>query len=142
MSTVVSAIVRSFADLRLPSRRGGPYTECGLTRQAYLPSTAPTRGAPKPLDPVPSFGMGGHDRPPSLDHLIRPRQQRQRDGEAKGLAGLEVDHQLEHGGFLDGQVGGRHALQDFVDIRRRASAPGRESTSVGGLEGALGVPTM
>jgi hypothetical protein len=30
----------------------------------------------------------------SLDHLIRPRQQRGWDGEAEGLGGLEVDDQF------------------------------------------------
>ena len=39
---------------------------------------------------------------PSLDHLIRPLQERRRDRQAEGLGGLEVDDQLELGGLLDG----------------------------------------
>ena len=38
---------------------------------------------------------------PSLDHLIRPQQQRRRDRQAEGLGGLEVDDQLELRGLLD-----------------------------------------
>src|SRR5438128_213169 len=34
----------------------------------------------------------------------------------RGLGGLEVDHQLELGGLLDGQVGWFGALQHFVHI--------------------------
>src|SRR5512134_3522916 len=41
-----------------------------------------------------------------FDDLIRPRQQRRRDREAKGLGGLEIDHELELGGLLDRQIGG------------------------------------
>ena len=32
-----------------------------------------------------------------LNHLIGGRQQRFRDGEAEGLGGLEVDHELDFG---------------------------------------------
>ena len=42
----------------------------------------------------------------SLDHLVRPQQQRRRDRQAERLGGLEVDDQLELGGLLDGEVGG------------------------------------
>src|ERR1700730_10465866 len=45
-----------------------------------------------------------------LDHLIRPLQERRRDREAEGLGGLEVDHQLELGRLLDGEVAGLRAL--------------------------------
>ena len=37
----------------------------------------------------------------SLDHLIRPQQQRRRDGEAERLGGLEVDDEFERRGLLD-----------------------------------------
>src|SRR5262249_23556388 len=53
----------------------------------------------------------------SLNYLIRPRQQRRRDGQAEGLGGLEVDDQLELGGLLDGEVGGLGTLEDLVDKR-------------------------
>jgi hypothetical protein len=38
----------------------------------------------------------------SFNHLIRPRKQRPRDGEAERLGGLEVDHHLELRRLLDG----------------------------------------
>jgi hypothetical protein len=41
-----------------------------------------------------------------LDHLIRPSEQRRWDRQAEGFGGLEVDHQLELGGLLDGEIGG------------------------------------
>jgi hypothetical protein len=36
-----------------------------------------------------------------FNHLIRPQQQRRRDGEVKRFCGLEVDHQLELRRLLD-----------------------------------------
>ena len=53
---------------------------------------------------------------PSLDHLIRPLQERGRDREVEGLRGLEVDHQLELGGLLHGEIARPGALQNTVDI--------------------------
>jgi len=41
------------------------------------------------------------------------RQQRRRDREAEGFAGLEVDDQLVRGGLLDGQIG---RLDPFVEL--------------------------
>jgi hypothetical protein len=41
-----------------------------------------------------------------LDDLIRPNQERLRDGDAKRLGGLDVDDQLELRGLLDGQIAG------------------------------------
>src|SRR5262245_40555930 len=45
------------------------------------------------------------NRKASLDHLVRPPQQRRRDRQAERLGGLEVDDQLELGGLLDGEFG-------------------------------------
>src|SRR5215468_6582608 len=52
----------------------------------------------------------------SVDDLIRPQQQRLRDGEPERLGGLEVDDQRELRGLLDRQVTGLGALEDLVDI--------------------------
>jgi hypothetical protein len=38
---------------------------------------------------------------PLLDHLVCRRQQRLRDGEAKGPGGLEVDDELKSGWLLN-----------------------------------------
>jgi hypothetical protein len=56
------------------------------------------------------------DVPQSLDHLIRPRQQRWGNPHAEGLRGLEVDDQFELRRLLDGQVGWFLALEDLVDL--------------------------
>ena len=53
-----------------------------------------------------------------LDHLIRPLQERLRDRQPERLRRLEVDHQLERGRLLDGQIGRSGALQDLVDVGR------------------------
>src|SRR4029453_191111 len=53
---------------------------------------------------------------PLLDHLIRPPQERRRDGQAERLGGLEVDDQLKLRGLLYGQVGGIGAFQDLVHV--------------------------
>ena len=55
----------------------------------------------------------------SLSYLIRPQQQRGRDGEAESFGGFEVDDQFELGWLLDGQVGGLGALEDFVHVAAR-----------------------
>src|SRR5215469_10553492 len=52
----------------------------------------------------------------SLDHFIRPRQQRRRDRQAKRLGGLEVDDQLEGRRLLDRQIGGLGALEDLSRV--------------------------
>src|SRR5882724_7809346 len=53
-----------------------------------------------------------------LNHFIRSAEYRLRNSQPKGLGGLEIDHELELGGLLDGQVSGLGALQNLVDIRR------------------------
>ena len=45
-------------------------------------------GAPRPQSSAATLG-------PSFDHLIRPQQQRRRDGQAKRFGGFEIDRQLE-----------------------------------------------
>src|SRR5262245_14618554 len=53
---------------------------------------------------------------PSLDDLIRPRQQRRRDCQPESLGGLEIDDQLELGGLLDGEITGLGPLKDLVYV--------------------------
>src|SRR5207244_11297305 len=50
------------------------------------------------------------------NHLIRPQQQRGRDGETERLRGLEVDDELERRGLLDGHVGRLGPLQNLVHV--------------------------
>jgi hypothetical protein len=54
----------------------------------------------------------------SIDDLIRPQQQRRRDGEAEGLGGLRIDDQLELARLLDGNVSGLGAPEDPVTAAR------------------------
>src|SRR5438094_3722735 len=57
----------------------------------------------------------------SLDHPVRPKQNRLRNGEADLIRRFEVDHQLELGGLLYRQISELSALQNLVHIRSGAS---------------------
>jgi hypothetical protein len=52
-----------------------------------------------------------------FDHLIRPRQERGRNGETEGLGAFEVDDEFELAWLLDREIGGLGALEDLVDER-------------------------
>src|SRR5262249_54954582 len=51
-----------------------------------------------------------------IDHLVRLEQHCLRDRQPERSRGLEVDHQLELGRLLDGEVTGLGALEDLVHI--------------------------
>src|SRR5216683_2130470 len=51
---------------------------------------------------------------PSLNHLIRPEQERRRDHQAEGLRGLEIDHQLELRRLFYRQIRWFPTSQDLV----------------------------
>ena len=53
-----------------------------------------------------------------IDYLIRPQKQRRRNREAKGLRGLQVDHQIELRWSFDGQIRGLDTLEDLVYLDR------------------------
>ena len=61
-------------------------------------------------------------RPRLLDNLIRPQQQRRRDGEAEGLGGLEVYEEFKLDGLVHRQVGRLRAFENLVHKRRGAPA--------------------
>lgn len=61
----------------------------------------------------PLTAMTGHS-PALLNYVIRPGQDRWRDGDAKRLGGLKVDHELELGRLLYRKVGAIGTLQDLV----------------------------
>src|SRR5215467_7542263 len=94
----------------LPVRTGSP-------RADYHPPVG-LLGWPEKLSSYPSVRRGEHRSLASheraalhlFNDLIRPQQQRRRDGEAERLGGLEIDDQLELVGLLDGQVAGLGAL--------------------------------
>jgi autotransporter-associated beta strand protein len=57
----------------------------------------------------------------SFDHLVGAGEQRLWHGETHRLCGLEVKHKLVRGRGLHRQIGGLLALEDAIDIARRAS---------------------
>src|SRR5437870_1710906 len=67
----------------------------------------------------------------SADHLVRLEEERWGNGEAEGLGGLQVDHQLELRRLLDGQVGGFGTLQDTIHIDGSATAHVYQARPVG-----------
>ena len=74
-----------------------------------------------------------------LDHLIRPLQQRRRDRQAEGLGGLEVDHQLELRGLLDGKVARLGSLEDLVHVGSGAAKLIRQAGPIRHEAATLGV---
>ena len=54
-----------------------------------------------------------------FDHLVGLRKKAWGDGYAEGLGCPEVDHQLELGRCLHGEVGGFFAFKDAIDIASR-----------------------
>jgi len=51
-----------------------------------------------------------------LDHLIRPKEQRWRDREAKRLSRLSVDHQLDLRRLLHGEIRRFRSFENAVDV--------------------------
>jgi hypothetical protein len=47
----------------------------------------------------------------SFDHLVGAAEQWQRDSDAEGLGGFEIDDQLDPGGLLDRQITRLFALR-------------------------------
>ena len=74
------------------------------------PRAAPSRrlrlGGERRGEETTASGQQGTPAGPSLDHLIRPLQERRRDGQAEGLGGLEVDDELELVGCSTGRSAG------------------------------------
>ena len=58
-----------------------------------------------------------------LDYVVRPQQQRLRDREPERLRRLQIDHQFELRGLLDGEIGGLRAFKDLDVISTLASCP-------------------
>src|SRR4029434_887628 len=49
-----------------------------------------------------------------LEDLVGAPQHRRRDRKAEDFGGLEIDHELELGWLLDGEIGWLSALEGFV----------------------------
>src|SRR5712692_661185 len=66
-----------------------------------------------------------------LNDLIRPLQERFRDGQPERLGRLEVDDQVNLRRLLHGDVGRLGALEDLVHDARRAPVQGDEAALIG-----------
>src|SRR6266567_5812237 len=66
----------------------------------------------------------------SFDHLIGAGDEGREDVEADRGRGFEIDDQLEFGGQLDRQIGRPGAVEDAVDVTRRAL---EQDTEIGAL---------
>src|SRR5215467_6743337 len=73
-----------------------------------------------------------------FNDLIRPQQQRRRDGEAERLGGFEVDHEFELGRPFDWNFAGIAALENFVNVDGGPSEEVRQTRSIGHENTGLG----
>ena len=80
-----------------------------------LPPKADICSATRDVRFVPKADIGS-----LFDHLVGALLEMQRHVEAERLGGLEVDHQLELDRGLDGKLARLRALEDAIDIGRRA----------------------
>ena len=103
--------VQAAANPETKHRSGAPSPPAAPRRRAAQPAPRPTRTG---------------TRVASLDHLVRARQQRRRDGEAERLRRLEVDHQLELRRLLDGRSAGLAPLR-ILSTRAAPCEKGRRS---------------
>src|SRR5438093_8570080 len=65
-----------------------------------------------------------------FDHLFRSPQHRRRDRHAERLCSLEVDHQLELRGLLDGEIAWIGPFQNFIDVGGRTTIQSYEVGTV------------
>src|SRR5262249_23268291 len=68
---------------------------------------------------MPERKRGGKERAstmPSLDDLVGTAEDRQRNGQAERIGGLQIDDQLEFRRLLDREIGRVGALQGPVDV--------------------------
>src|SRR5206468_8165159 len=68
----------------------------------------------------------------SFNHLVGAREHRNGYVEAEGPGCLEIDDEFEFGSKLDWQIAGLFALEDAVDIFRRAAVEVDIVDAVGG----------
>src|SRR5215510_4414687 len=69
--------------------------------------------------------------PFSLDHPVRPVQQRLRNRHADLFRRFQIDHQLKLRRLLDRKIGRLSTFEDFVYVPRFAPLPVREFLAVG-----------
>ena len=82
----------------------------------------------RPVDPATRTGPCAEQEPDVqaratrdvrlLNHFVRALQQDLRDREAEHPGGLQIDHQLELRGLLDGKIAGFATFEDLIDVRR------------------------
>ena len=63
---------------------------------------------------------GGIRRRGLPDELVSLEEEGWGNGQAEGLGGFKIDHQLERGGLLHGEVSGLGPLEDLVHVGGRA----------------------
>src|SRR5215831_20013143 len=88
-----------------------------------LPVCCPsvTNGAARILPPTSMRNARRSISSSSLDDFVGSDHQRLWNGQPKCLGGVEVDHQLELGGLLDGEIGRCGAFENLVDEVRGAA---------------------
>jgi hypothetical protein len=65
------------------------------------------------------------------DHLVGLEEERRGNGQSQGLDGLEVDHELERGGLLHGEISRLGAFEELVDVGGRPPISVRLARPIG-----------
>ena len=121
--------------LRVPKRvkLGPDFDASGMS--LVPPDSCPSCCAAEIFCPVPTTALSICNKDASgrrlLNYLVGLSEQSRRHGEPERLSTLEVDHKLELGRLLDGQIRGLGAFEDFVDVCRGAPEPISDTRTVG-----------
>src|SRR5215472_647773 len=112
--------------------RPGAGARCSFScRSPKLPESADSEGVVSRLMWKMQGRPSGSSASSLLDDLIGPRKHGRWDRQTELLGSPHVDHQLELGGLLHGNVGGLRPLEDFVDVGRYPLNHGQQAWSIG-----------
>src|SRR5215469_10968417 len=91
----------------------------------WTPKTGAAGGGPEARIACFTLGSAATSNADLLNRLVNDlvgtAEDRGRDGKAERSRGIEIDDQPEFTGRLDRQIGGMRAVEDLIDVTRRAA---------------------